>query len=215
MNEVIKTASIVRDFLKTMKEFPEAKWEDCLSDGQIYSKSWLIDELEKLNLDLGMIFLYGGWYGTLARFMFNSNIKFSKMRSFDLDNSCHEIAETINRPFVTEGWIFKATTYDIFNIQYPLKFETLRRDGTSVELEESPNTIINTSCEHMYPIWFDKVPDDTLMILQSNNFEEIDDHIDWVESVEALKLQYPLKKVLFEGDKELEKYTRYMLIGYK
>ena len=215
MNEITKTANIVRDFLKTMKEFPQAKWEDCLSDGQINSKVWLIEELEKLNLNLQKIFLFGGWYGTLVRFMFNSKLKFDNIRSFDIDKSCHEIAETLNRPFVTEGWVFKATTFDIFDIKYPLEYDTLRRDGSLVTLKEAPNTIINTSCEHIYPFWYDKVPEKTLMILQTNNFHEIEEHIDCVDSLETFQLKYSMKEILFKGEKELQKYNRYMLIGYK
>ncbi len=200
---------------KIKKEYPEANWDDCLSKGQVKSKLWLIDELINISNHLGTIFIYGGWYGILAKFMFESELKFDVIRSFDLDDSCYEIAETINRSFVMSGWRFKATTYDIFDIQYPLKYDTLRRDGTSVELNEMPSTIINTSCEHMINDWLEDIDNDTLMILQSNDLIEINDHINCVKDIEDMKNKYSLNKILYEGELRLDGYTRYMLIGYK
>lgn len=200
---------------KVKKEFPDANWEDCLSQGQLDSKLWITDELIKLDIDLYNVFIYGGWYGTLAKFMFECDLNFNYIRSFDLDPTCHVIAETINRPYVMDGWKFKATTFDIFDITYPLIYDTLRRDGSPVNIEELSNTIINTSCEHMYPFWYDRVPKNTLMILQSNNFDEIDEHIDTVKSSGMLKSKYPMSTIIYEGERELQKFDRYMVIGYK
>jgi len=214
MSKIKKSMNLVKNFLQTINEFPNAEWNDCLSSGQIDSKIWLIEELEKIDLDLGKIFLLAGWYGTLARFMFNSDLKFEFIRSFDIDDSCHEIAETLNRPIVTDGWKFKATTYDIMNINYPLSYETLRRNGTQCILEETPNTIINTSCEHMDYSWYNNIPENTLVILQSNNFK-IPEHINYIKDINQMYEMYPMKLLLFSGEKELQKYNRYMLIGYK
>lgn len=215
MNDLIESTNLIKDFLKVITEFPDAEWNDCLSTGQLDSKIWLIEELEKLNLNLGVIFLLAGWYGTLARFMFNSRLKFDVIRSFDIDDTCYKIAETLNRPYVMNDWQFKATTFDIFDIKYPFNYNTLRRNGTKCLVKETPNTIINTSCEHILPFWFDRIPKNTLLILQSNNFDEIEEHIDCVDSIDMLKLKYPMTKILFSGILYLEKYNRYMLIGYK
>ncbi len=201
--------------MKVMKEFPDGEWYDCLSNGQIDSKLFVINELEKLDINLGLTFIYGGWYGTLANLILESNIKCGSIRSFDLDPACHEIAETLNRPFVLDGWKFKATTTDIFDITYPFKYETFRRDGSGVFLEELPNTIINTSCEHMSSDWFYRIPGGTLVVLQTNDFEEIEEHINCVINIEDMKSKYPLNKTLYEGKLRLNGYTRYMLIGFK
>lgn len=200
---------------KVKKEFPDANWEDCLSQGQLDSKLWIMDELIRLDLDLYNIFIYGGWYGTLAKFMFECELNFNYIRSFDSDESCHVIAETINRPHVMAGWSFKATTFDIFDITYPLIYNTLRRDGTSVSIEELPNTIINTSCEHMTSEWLEDVPSNTLIILQSNNSKDFDGHINCVDDIDDMKNKYPLTTIIFEGQLKLPDYDRFMLIGYK
>lgn len=219
MNDSINKIKIFFEYYnfieKIKNQFPNANWQDCLSKGQIDSKLWLIDELIKLDKDLGNIFIYGGWYGTLARFMFESNLNLNVIRSFDIDEKCHVIAETINRSYTMDGWKFKATTYDIFDIDYPHEYSTLRRDGSTVDLKENPDTIINTSSEHMEDDWYYKIPDGTLVIIQSNDFFEIDDHINCITNLDHMKWKYPMSNILFIGKKELQKFNRYMLIGEK
>lgn len=200
---------------KIKKQYPDANWVDCLSKGQIKSKLWLIDNLLNIKKDLGTIFILGGWYGTLSRFIFESELKLDCIRSFDLDDCCYEIAETINRSFVMDNWKFKATTLNIFNINYPLSYDTLRRNGTAVKIEENPDTIINTSCEHMIDDWFIDVPDKTLVILQSNDFEEAKGHINCVEDINDMIFKYPMVNLIYADEIRLDGFTRYMLIGEK
>ena len=83
-------------------------------------------------------------------------------------------------------------------------------------MDDEPNTIINTSCEHLLDLdhWIKKIPRKRLVILQSNNYFEVDEHINCVRSVEEFSNLVKLKKVIWGGELELPKYTRYMLIGY-
>ena len=77
--------------------------------------------------------------------------------------------------------------------------------------------IINTVCEHMswdqYYKWLDKLPKGALIILQSNNFIEHNQHISCVFSEEAFKKKCGLTNILYSGTLELPKYERYMIIG--
>ena len=60
-------------FVQSLKSFEVNELaidEDCLSQGQIKSKLWLLNELKKTKLDLGTIFICAGWYGTLATLLF-------------------------------------------------------------------------------------------------------------------------------------------------
>ena len=66
---------------------------DCFRRGQLQSKLWLVNELKKLKLYLGTVYLCAGWYATLATMLFESKIKLDKIRSFDIDPSCVDIAE--------------------------------------------------------------------------------------------------------------------------
>jgi len=223
---------------------------DALSQGQIKSKQWLLSKIK--GIDLGMVFICAGWYGTLATMMFeDENIYVDKIRSFDIDDSCWKIAEDLNEPWKADNWVFKATTLDIVsfftngyysdkdttvinkitNIDNTWSLEEKEKHGTNKTYhyytinvkgepklcQEVPDTIINTSCEHIekFTEWFNAIPRDKLVVLQSNNYFEIDDHVNCVKDLNQFKQQAPLSNIIYEGELELEKYTRFMLIGYK
>ena len=191
---------------------------DCLSQGQIKSKRWLVDELVKLDLDLGTVFLCAGWYATLATMLFESSIKLDKIRSFDLDPNCVSIAELFNKPWVLNDWKFKSCTKNILDMNYDFyTYNVSRSNGTLCELSETPNTIINTSCEHIdnFDKWYNLIPKDKIVILQTNNYIEIEDHINCSNSLTEFAEQTPMSTVLYQGELPLEKYTRYMRIGIK
>ena len=192
---------------------------DCISRGQLESKKWLVDELKNIdNLVLGKVCLCAGWYATVVPLLVEADIEFDLIRSFDLDPSVWKIAEAFNKDLLIDGWKFKAQTADINELDFSVtRFETERDDGTFQPLKERFNTIVNTSCEHIegFNSWYNKMPAGKLMILQSNNYFEIDEHVNCSESLEAFAKQTPMSQVLYQGELELEKYTRYMRIGYK
>jgi hypothetical protein len=193
-------------------------WDDCFSRGQIESKLWLIKELKKCNIDLGIVFLCGGWYATLATMLFESTINVDKIRSFDIDPSCRSIAETFNKPWVKDNWKFKSSTKDIMDINYEFeRYEVIRADGTTCPLDDTPDTIINTSCEHIenFEEWYAMIPSGKLVILQSNNFFEVEEHINCATDLDDFSKMASMEHVYYKGELELEKYTRYMKIGYK
>ena len=64
-----------------------------MSRGQLKSKKWLVDELKKLDLKLGTMFLCAGWYASIVSLMQEAKLNFEKIRSFDIDPKVWEIAE--------------------------------------------------------------------------------------------------------------------------
>jgi hypothetical protein len=191
---------------------------DCFSRGQLQSKIWLIHELKKLKLDLGTVFLCAGWYATLSTMIFESGMTVDKIRSFDIDESCVEIAEIFNKQWVIDEWKFKSTTQNILDIDYFWhSFVVQRSNGTECILTETPTTIINTSCEHIkeFDKWYSLIPKGRLVILQSNNYFEVKEHVNCVSSAEELSMQAPMSNCLFLGNLPLEKYSRFMKIGIK
>ena len=173
-------------------------WNDCFSRGQLESKLWLVNELEKLDVDLGTVFLCAGWYATLATMLFESDIKVNKIRSFDIDPNVWKVAEVFNKPWVTNNWTFKASTKDILDINFKNdNYFTERSNGTTCELNDTPDTIINTSCEHIenFAEWYDKIPDSKLVVLQSNNFYEVEEHVNCVGSVEEFAANAPMQNI--------------------
>lgn len=176
---------------------------DAFSSGQITSKLWLCEELEKLNWSSSLTCIYGGWYGITA-FLLLSRGKFEveKIRSLDVDPSCESVADMINENWVCRDWKFKAFTQDCNNYH-----------GQYGDL------IINTSTEHFESMdWFNNIPDGTRVILQGNNMPHDDHHIHTSTLTEFIE-HYPLTGLMYSGSKEIVypdwKFTRYMIIGYK
>ena len=205
---------------QVLRKYPEANLADAFSKGQIESKFWLIDELSKVRQSLGVVFVLGGWYGILPTLMFESELfEIEKIRSFDIDESCANIADTMNRdPLVTDGWIFKASTADMYELDYDLTtYVTKRFNQTEEILQDVANTIINTSCEHLkdFDFWWNKIPNGTLTILQSNNFFDAPDHFNCMNNLDEFVNSAPMSEILFQGELHLEKYTRFMVIGIK
>ena len=175
------------DPMRTMDSF----WQ-----GQIKSKEWLIENLRKNVNKVVSVDIHGGWNGVLASMLFQSNIYITNIRSVDIDPSCEPIATMMNKKEEMAGR-FRAVTADMCSI---------RSDA---------DVVINTSCEHItqeqYDLWISGMPHDSLIVLQSNNYQ-IEEHVRTANSLEHFLEQSQLE-VKWAGELELPLYTRYMIIG--
>jgi len=192
--------------------------KDCFSRGQLQSKIWLITELKKCKIDLGTVFLCAGWYGTLATMLFESGIKVDKIRSFDIDRSCENIAKLFNKPWVMQDWRFQSSTEDIMNINYLTHtYIVSRSNGSLLNLTDSPDTVINTSCEHLSDFigWYSKIPNDKLIVIQANNFHDVEEHVNTYNTLEEFSANAPMTTTLYQGELQLQRYKRFMKIGYR
>lgn len=171
---------------------------DAFWRGQISSKEWLINCLDEHVHFGSSIDIHGGWVGVLASLIFQSNIPVTTIRSIDIDPTCEPIATMMNKKEEIAGR-FRAVTADMC---------TLRSDA---------DVIINTSCEHItqdqYELWLSGHPQDSLLVLQSNNYN-IPEHVRIAKSLDEFKEQCGIN-VLWAGELELPLYTRYMVIGKK
>jgi len=171
---------------------------DAFWQGQLRSKEWLIDCLEDHVDFASSIEIHGGWVGVLASMLFQSNIPITHISSIDKDPLVQHVATMMNKKEEMEGR-FRAVTGDMCNI---ISFVDI---------------VINTSCEHItqdqYETWLSKRNDDQLLVLQSNNFE-IYEHVRIAKSLDEFAEQCKIK-TLWQGQLELPKYTRYMIIGKK
>jgi len=194
--------------------------DDCFSRGQLESKLWLVNNVVDLKIPLGTVYLCAGWYGTLATMLFESGTSIESIRSFDIDESCVAIAEVFNKPWVMENWKFKSITQNINDINFEShswQVWSNKNNRYSHPIVESPDTIINTSCEHIsnFDEWYAKIPEGRLVVLQSNDYFEIKEHVNCSKDLEAFSIQTPMKTELFSGELLLPKYKRFMRIGYK
>ena len=98
-----------------------------------------------------MIYVCAGWYGVLGALLFERHDVKGSIRSFDFDDSCAFIAETLNRVYVQDNWKFKASTVDVRKLTFAGDvYESKKYNGDIETITDVPPTcIINTSCEHI------------------------------------------------------------------
>lgn len=179
--------------------------KDVFSSGQVTSKLWLCEELERNFKQIDKLWIYGGWYG-LTAFLLKSRgiVSIGEIKSFDIDPSCEPVADLINENWVWQKWQFKAFTADANRLN-PGK--------------EGVDAVINTSVEHFDSNdWWTNIPSGTLVALQSNNMNH-GDHSSVFENINQLIEQFPCSEINYAGEKEFVyptwKFTRFMLIGTK
>lgn len=183
---------------------------DAFSSGQIGSKLWMCEELEKLRvLEKQKIWILGGWHGMSAFLLLSRNrFPVSSIRSFDIDPAAEKIANTLLEYWVWKQWTFRAFTADCNHLVYDDE-----RYGMS------PTMVINTSTEHFSSRrWYDAIPPGTLTVLQSNNMPHRDHHSCY-DSLDGFSEDFPMRECLFKGKLDFSYptwgFSRYMIIGYK
>jgi len=184
-------------WMQAIRQSPDPmRTMDAFWSGQLKSKEWLIVNLRAHVKKFVRIDIHGGWVGVLASMLFQSDVPIINIRSIDIDTVCEPIAVNMNKIEEIVGK-FRAVTADMCAI---------RSDA---------DVVINTSCEHItqdqYDIWLSGMPHNSLLVLQSNNYN-IEEHVRISNSLEEFKQQCGIN-VIWAGELELPLYTRYMVIG--
>jgi hypothetical protein len=218
---------------KMVKRFEGKALTDSFSRGQLRSKLWVSDTINDLDIDLGdMIYVCAGWYGVLSAILFERN-KVENILSFDSDASTDNPADTLNKEQTIDGLKFKAVVQDIHSLKYKnesfdvnhyqyTEMTEFKITKQSMPAKMDATCVINTSCEHIedFDDWWDGIPEGMLVIMQNNNFDEDhEDHddtvVNTVSSIEEWSKRLNVSETLYEGTLALDKYNRYMVIGYK
>ena len=132
--------------------------------------------------------------------MLSSIIKIKQIDLFDVDENCHLVtAQYINH-----------FDFDFKIVQFNDAFE--RKDWRRRHI------IINTSSEHMKDTvslksYYKDYPTTPLLVLQSNNYFEIEDHINCVRNEDELIEKNEIREIYFKGKQSLPLYDRFMVIG--
>lgn len=198
----------IRDIRDTVLAYPESHVAIALNKKQTACKKWAVEELCRAGVgQLGTVHVLAGWYGLLGAMLLNEpRLRIAHLTVIDADGSCEPVALSLNATPASEGR-FSFRCHDILALDYAALPQGLGR----------PDLIINTSCEHLdrFEAWFAGVPDGMLVLLQSNNYTAIPEHVNCVDSLAAFQEQAPLSDLLYAGELRLDKYTRFMLIGRK
>jgi hypothetical protein len=185
-------------WMQAIRQSPDPmRTMDAFWSGQLNSKEWLICHLADHVHTASSVEICAGWVGVLASMLFQSNIPITSITSYDIDPTCKATAEEMNKLEQIAGR-FRAVVADI-----------------SQPMHMSAEIIINTSCEHLtqheYQSWLDHTPKDSLLVLQSNNYE-ISEHVRIAHDLEEFETQSAID-MIWSGKLQLPLYTRYMIIG--
>lgn len=159
---------------------------DASIPSQLESKLWVVDELKKIEdrFDLQPnIALIGGWFANYLTPLLIDNLNASKVINHEIDNDAKDISYKYNKRYKDTG-----------------QYQCLIKDAMMKELDEIFDIVINTSCEHMFPMKrfvemnkqtlpFNGEQNSPLYVLQSTNDDQYDDHINCVSSPEELAEQ--------------------------
>jgi len=166
-----------------------------VNDNQIKNKLWLIEKL-KPYLDIyttPQITIAAGWHGLLAHLLDDK----ANIVSFDIDNVCKQTK------------LFDNVNYKTNNI--------VKQDP------KDSNILICTSCEHITDdqllTWIKRKKQDSLAIIQSNNYFEIKEHINCKANLKKFKFDILSKaekkkmniNIINSFELKMPKYTRFML----
>lgn len=174
-------------------ENKEVNYVDALSQFQVESKIWLVNELANIDEHKNGLFI-GGWLGISSYWLSETN-RVEKITNLDLDESAIKFSDRLNayNPKYKSGIVSNIDEHDLSH--YDL--------------------IVNTSSEHMSDEWFVRVPEGCTVAIQTNDFHEIEEHINTVQDLDDLKSKYPMTTIHYEGVRDCDRYNRYMLIGVK
>ena len=169
-----------------------------LNDNQEKSKDWLIEKSKQYFTFFNnpSVVVAAGWYGHLANKINDNIYTTGEIVSFDKDPQCKKIGKKLYKDIKD----IKFTDADI-------KYYDIKRF----------NIVICTSCEHFEQYIIDdflkRRKKGSLVILQSNNYFSIKEHINCHNSVIEFEKTLKLEKILYRGTLKLDKFDRYMVIG--
>jgi len=164
--------------------------------------------LSKLNIKPVNISLLAGWFAQYIVPLLYDNIESIEwIENFEMDRDIKRVAYKFNTRYKKED-------------KYKVSIKNVMFDNLVSLSSPDFDTVINCSCEHMYPMSkFRKlkntgVDDNALYILQSSNDTQYDDHINCVNDADELADQANLIDILYAGEKLLPNgMTRFMVIG--
>lgn len=200
-DHIIKWFNMIRD----LPEPERTRGLDAFWDGQVHSKIWLSEVLNKYHNSRipNNIYIFGGWLGVLANILFqNSKFYIDTIYNIDLDPWCKPNSEKLNETY--------------HNMQ---RYQAETADMKDYVYNDTTDIIINTSTEHVtqetYDIWYDNIPSGSLVVLQGNDFFSCDEHVRCSKDLEEFMTMNRVTNPIFSGELETTMYHRFMCVFKK
>ena len=174
---------------------------DSLSPSQLESKAWMVQKMVEVGLNPKYIVLLGGWFAQYTVPVLMDNFSPTLIYNYDIDPDVKQITYKFNKRYKESHHYTFAVHNIMFDRICPLS---------------GVDTIINTSCEHMFPMrkFRELNEKDAIYVLQSSDDDQYDDHINCVQSVDELSDQADMIDIMYSGKKKLMNgMTRFMVIG--
>lgn len=179
--------------------------------------SWIVQQMQHAFGEkyLGALYVLGGGMGILPAMILDTRLRFENIRSFDINGSCQFLADEMMSKELLADWRFKATTQDLFNIDYAENlFQVRLQNGQLSEPHtEIPGTIINTNISYLrnYKDWFKMIPDMRRLVLVG----ETGDVPRPFASSQSFNKQFPMNFELYTGVITFNDKQYYLKIGHK
>jgi len=213
--EIIK--KIIRDYPSRVNDVLNS-----LGEIQQISKDWLVENLNnykphfrnKLKSDKVSMMILCSWYGLLAYKLIEKYKvkKIERIHCLDFDPLSKRISQKLFRKVDNENLKNGLLT----------QIKHWERDINDVPEKDLKDCeiVINTSCEHLnqQTIYntIDKTERGTLIVLQSNNYSQIQEHVNTVKDLQEFVSQYQSRLINIEMyEKDFLEYKRFMIIGIK
>lgn len=189
---------------------------DALTVGQLASKTWMLREMALLHgrpkisvQGEGVWAILGSWVGLPVNSIL-THFDPERIYGIDVDPRSKQWSESLNHRWVSDGWRYKGVTHDVESLDCSdMMFIT---DGEAIDV--TPDVVINTSAEHMSDHWFTTCDSEQLVIIQTNDNPDLPGHTNTCETLEQMKLKYPMGEIHVCASLRMPGYTRHMLIGY-
>ena len=180
---------------------------DASTCSQLQSKLWLVSEIANLDINIDRVLLIAGWYANFIVPLLVDELGVKYILNTEIDTDVKNLTYKFNK------------RYKMRNISEQKCFYECKMHDVMYKPIVTANfdLVINTSCEHMYPMSrFRKLNGNKnyLYVLQSTDDEQWDDHINCVSGPDELSEQAELVDIMYSGTKELDNgMKRFMVIG--
>ena len=180
---------------------------DSMNQSQLESKLWIIQELIKLEIKPKVVALLAGWHSQyIIPLLIEYGVEF--IYNFEIDRDAKDISYKFNKRYKDQ----EKYECHITDIMFKEIWRKEEKCGAF-------DVLINTSCEHMFPMrrfreLNKKLSGNPIYVLQSTNEDKYEDHINCVSGPEELADQAEFVDIMYSGTKILDNgMERFMVIG--